>query len=264
MEKPGPALIGSVAVHAGVVGAVVVAMLNWAPETPVSMVNAVPVSIVSDTVTVEAAPADNPSDELVEDAAAATPTPPEPTPTPPEPTPPKPQPRPVPPKAAPRPAPTPTPNRTQPTPPARQPTTPPRQPTRQPPPERTLDLDSIGGSGRPNAPRNPRPPTGDRGAGAAPRAIGQASLQALGAQVRPRFNCSLPGVDDLTIRVSVRLSDGGRVIGQPRLLPPRGGESYDVISSAVVSAIRAAQPFRMPAGYEEQDISFAINAADHC
>ncbi|MFA4894517.1 MAG: energy transducer TonB, partial [Brevundimonas sp.] len=117
MERPGPALIGSILVHGAAIAVVLAAGLI-APKAELRpVVNAVPVSIVSDVV-IEAAAADNPSEELVTEDAATAPVapPPEPVPAPPEPTPPPPTPRPAPTpapvpvkKAPPPPRPTPTP-----------------------------------------------------------------------------------------------------------------------------------------------------------
>lgn len=258
MQRPAPALIASVLLHAGVIGiAVLASSLGWV-KAPLPTVTAVPVSIVSDVV-IEAGPVDNPSEELVTEDATTAPVevPPEPVPV--EPTPPAPRPTPTPTRPAPTPRPQPTPPRAQPTPrpPAQRPATLPRN-------QPALDLDALSGPPRTATAPGNRPRTGQQGRGTAPRAVGRASLQALGAQVRPQFSCTLSGVADLRIRVSVRLGENGRLIGQPELLPPRSGESYRQISDAVVRAIFAAQPFDMPSDYEEQDIPFSFNASDYC
>lgn len=164
MRKPSPALIGSIALHAGVAA---LALIGWTAaknEPPRPLINSVPVTIVSDMV-IEAAAPDNPQPEpSPEDGATApvetttappepappTPTPPTPTPpapTPPRPTPPKPTPpRPTPPEPRPEPRPTPRPTprpeparptpqpeRPRPTPPTKSEPTPPRTPPRTPP-----------------------------------------------------------------------------------------------------------------------------------
>ncbi|MDP3369458.1 MAG: hypothetical protein Q8M32_06375, partial [Brevundimonas sp.] len=71
MERPGSALIASIVLHAAVVlGVLGFGLLGFTRE-PLPVITAVPVSIVSDIV-IEAAPADNPSEELVtEDATTA-------------------------------------------------------------------------------------------------------------------------------------------------------------------------------------------------
>lgn len=256
MRRPSPAILGSIALHAGVVA---LAFVSWPRSEPKPLPSSVPVSIVSDQI-VEAGPADNPQPEpSPEDAATAPvipePTPPEPTPpTPPRPTPPKPVPTPTPRPVPPRPAP-PTPPRPQPTPP--RPTPPRPQPT-PPRAEPTLDLDALAGPRRPGTTQS-RPATGQQGRGTAPRAIGRASLQALGAQVRPSLNCDLPGAEGAQVRVIVRLGENGRLIGSPRL---QGSRSP--ITDSVLRAIQAAQPFDMPDGYEEQDIPFVFNTSTWC
>ena len=90
----------------------------FAPRSePRPLVNAVPVSIVSETLIIEAAAADNPSEELVTEDATTAPVAPPPEPVPTEPVPPTPTPTPARTAPAPRPTPTPTPPRTRPTPP---------------------------------------------------------------------------------------------------------------------------------------------------
>lgn len=254
MRRPSPAILGSILLHAGVAG---LALISWPRSAPPAFVSAVPVSIVSD-MTVEAAAADNPSETLetedgatapVETTEAPAPTP-EPTPPPPRPTPPRPTP-----------SPTPPPEKARPTPPR------PNQPQRPAPrrPEPTLDLDALAGPVR-NRPNTGRPATGQQGRGSAPQAIGRASLQALAAQITPHWvvNCEMPGADDLTINVRVRLSEQGRVVGAPQLLQPRNDPTWRAASDSMMRAIRAAAPFDMPADYDEQDIAFSFRTATMC
>lgn len=272
MERPGPALLGSLLVHGGAIVAVIAAGLISPRAEPRPVVSAVPVSIVSDVV-IEAAAADNPSEELVTEDATTAPVapPPEPVPAPPEPTPPPP---------APRPAPTPAPVKKatplRPTPPRPTPPTPPRatppraQPTppRPTPPRReeSLDLDALAGPARPAARPGTRPATGQTGRGAAPQAVGRASLQALAGQVTPHWdvNCDIPGADDLTIGVRVTLDPRGRIVGSPRLTQPRSEAGWRAASDSVLRAIHAAAPFDMPAGYEQQELPFSFRTATMC
>mgnify|MGYP002336138728 CR=1 FL=1 len=256
MERPGSSLLASIAVHAAVVLAVAGYGLLGFTREPLNVETAVPVSIVSDTI-IEAAAADNPSEELVtEDAATApvVPTPPEPVP--PEPVPPPPTPAPVK-KAMP---PRPTPPRA---------TPPPRpQPPRPPPPRReeSLDLDALAGPPRPGPRPGPRPPTGQQGQGSAPRAVGRASLQALAGQVTPHWNvnCDQPGSDDLTIAVRVTLDERGGIVGSPRLAQSRSDPVWRAAADSVLRAIRAAAPFDMPSGYEQQELPFSFRTATMC
>ncbi|MFN3669860.1 MAG: hypothetical protein ACK4VY_11160 [Brevundimonas sp.] len=266
MERPGSALLASIVVHAAVVLGVIAFGLLGHTREPIRMERTVPVSIISESV-IEAAAADNPSDELVTEDAATAPV----EPTPPEPIPPEP----VPP--APRPTPTSTPTPTpvkkatppRPTPPRVTPPPRPRpQPPRPTPPRReeTLDLDALVGPPRPAPRPGTRPQTGQQGQGAAPRAVGRASLQALAGQVTPHWNvnCDQPGSDDLTIGVRVTLNERGGIVGAPRLTQTRNDPVWRAAADGVLRAIRAAAPFDMPSGYEQQELPFSFRTAAMC
>ena len=71
MRRPSPAILGSIALHAGVVALAFVSFSQKAEEAP-PLVNSVPVSIVSETV-IAAAAADNPQPEPSPDDAATAP-----------------------------------------------------------------------------------------------------------------------------------------------------------------------------------------------
>lgn len=290
MRKPSPALAGSVALHVGVALFALVTLTGRKAE-PVPMVNSVPVTIVSDMI-VEAGPADNPQPEdSPEDGSSAplisppepepepTPAPPTPTPPapkPPTPTPPAPRPTPTPaprptPTPTPRPTPTPTPpKKAEPTPPrpnpapARPNPTPPRtnpapaRPNPTPPRDEGVNLADLVNGPRRVTGNTGRPAAGQQGRGTASQAIGRPALQALGAQVRPQLNCDLVDAGDV-VRVIVRLDTRGRLVRAPQVQ----GRSTPA-SARVVSAINAAVPFDMPAGYEEQDLPFAFNTSDFC
>jgi len=289
LRRPSPAILGSLALHAG---AVALAFLMVSPkmdedETP--LVASVPVTIVSEEV-IQAAPADNPQPEPSPDDAATAPVQqPDPVPPTPEPTPPQPQPRPTPtpPRPTPpRPAPTPTPTpKPTPTPTPPRPTPRPQPPTPAPPtkaqptprpatpaparpaPQRTepsLDLDALAGPTRPTNNRG-RPATGQTGAGTASRATGP-QLAALGAQVTPNWNlnCDLPGMDSLVIRVTVRLTADGQIVGAPRLEQPRSDATGRAASDAMLRALRATAPFDVPAGFQAQEVPFRFETARQC
>ena len=290
MRRPSPAILGSIALHAGVV---VLALVSWSSKDELKpLVNSVPVSIVSD-IEIAAAPADNPQEEPSPDDGETAPvetlpepTPPEPEPTPPapqpqpRPTPPAPRPTPTPPeKKAPTPAPAPTPRPT-PTPPEKKAPTPPPRPTSAPPEKKApatpaapprparpapgLDLDALAGPPRPT--QNPgRPATGQQGAGAAPRATGP-QLAALGAQVTPNWNinCDMPGMDDLVIRVTVRLSADGQIIGTPRLQDVQNDPTWRAASDAMQRALRATSPFTVPDGFQAQEVPFRFETKRQC
>lgn len=282
MRRPSPAIVGSLALHAGVVA---LALVSWtSKEEPKPLVNSVPVSIVSE-MTIAAAPADNPQPEpSPEDGATApvevppAPVPPEPTPTPPapRPTPVPPRPTPKPPEKAPAPRPTPTPT-PRPTPPRPAPTPPekarptPARPTPPAParpapakPAPGLDLDALAGPPRATQNRG-RPATGQQGSGTASRATGP-QLAALGGQVTPNWNlnCDMPGMDELVIRVTVRLSADGDIIGSPRLQDTRSDPTWRAASEAMLRALRATSPFTVPAGFQAQDVPFRFETARQC
>lgn len=243
MKLPGPATLASLALHGGVAA---VLLFGWRGEPrEMEPVPVVRVSVISD-VEVAAAPADNPSDELVlEDGAAAPPEPVEAEPTPvPEPTPPptplRPREKTVTPPPQPRP---------QPRPPTPQPRPPAPQPKREEP---ALDLDRL--SERPvQGDRNRRPRTGDRGQGQAPRALGRADLSFLAGQIRVSCTPAFQDVD-VTVQINIRLTQDGRLARAPRRVRPQNSAGYRALADSVERAIRAAAPFDMPAGYEEQDV----------
>ena len=236
MRRPSPAILGSLALHAGVVA---LALVSWSSKVdePKPLVNSVPVSIVSD-IEIAAAPADNPQPEPSPEDGATAPveTPPEPVPPEPKPTPPTPA-RPTPPAPA-RPA------------PAR--------------PAPGLDLDALAGPPRPT-PNRGRPAAGQQGAGTASRATGP-QLAALGGQVTPNWNlnCDMPGMDELVIRVTVRLSADGDIIGSPRLQDTRSDPTWRAASEAMLRALRATSPFTVPAGFQAQDVPFRFETARQC
>jgi len=287
LRRPSPAIAGSLALHAGVVA---LALVSWSSkDEPKPLVNSVPVSIVSD-IEIAAAPADNPQPEPSPEDGATAPVetppetvPPEPTPSPPppapRPTPPAPRPTPRPPEKAPAPrptpAPTPRPTPPRPTPPAPEkarPTPPaPARPTPPAParpapakPAPGLDLDALAGPPRPT-PNRGRPATGQQGSGTASRATGP-QLAALGGQVTPNWNlnCDMPGMDDLVIRVTVRLSADGDIVGSPRLQDTRSDPTWRAASEAMLRALRATSPFTVPAGFQAQDVPFRFETARQC
>lgn len=285
MRRPSPAILGSIALHAGVVA---LALVSWSSKDELKpLVNSVPVSIISD-IEIAAAPADNPQEEPSPDDGETAPveTLPEPTPPEPEPTPPAPQPQPRPTPPAPRPTPTPpqkkaptpapTPRPT-PTPPEKKAPTPPPRPTPASPEKKApatparparpapgLDLDALAGPPRPT--QNPgRPAAGQQGAGSAPRATGP-QLAALGAQVTPNWNinCDMPGMDDLVIRVTVRLSADGQIIGTPRLQDVQNDPTWRAASDAMQRALRATSPFTVPDGFQAQEVPFRFETKRQC
>lgn len=272
MRRPSPAIVGSLALHAGVVA---LALVSWSSKVdePKPLVNSVPVSIVSD-IEIAAAPADNPQPEpSPEDGATApvetppepvppTPTPPppapRPTPVPPRPTPPKP----TPPTPAPRPTPTPTPRptppRPAPTPPAPARPTPPAPARPTPPaparpaparPAPGLDLDALAGPPR-VTPNRGRPAAGQQGSGTASQATGP-QITAIFNQVYPNWilPCDIPGADELRIQVDLTLSADGRITKGPTLVNPQSSAVYRAAADGALRALRQSAPFDVPTGF---------------
>lgn len=246
MRRPGLALIGSVVLHAGVVA---LAFVSWPRMAPEAVVSTVPVSIISSETILAAAP-DNPDDELVEEASEEAPEAPEEAPpelTPPEPAPPQARP----PERAPTPTPAPSPSRQ----------TPPR-PAETRPPDPGLDLEALAGPVR--QPQR-RPPTGEQGAGQAPRATG-AEAAMFGRQVTPHWivACELQGMEDMIVEVRVTISDRGRITAGPTLSRTQQGATWRVAADSVLRAIRAAEPYDVPSGYTTREVPFRFETSSMC
>ena len=274
MRRPSPAILGSLALHAGVIALAFVMVSHKTEEDETPLVASVPVTIVSEEV-IQAAPADNPQPEPSPDDAATAPVQqPDPVPPTPEPTPPQPQPRPTPtpPRPTPpRPAPTPTPTpKPTPTPTPPRPTPRPQPPTPAPPtkaqptprpatpaparpaPQRTepsLDLDALAGPTRPTSNRG-RPATGQQGAGAASQATGP-QITAIFNQVYPNWilPCDIPGADQLRIQVELTLSADGRITRGPSLINAQSSNVYRAAADGALRALRQTAPFDVPQGF---------------
>lgn len=265
MRAPSPAILGALALHAAVAALL---LAPW-PEREVRerpSISSVPVSIISET-TIEAASADNPSEELVTEDAATAPPKPQPPPPEPIPPPPLPTPRPAEKTPTPRPAPTPrpTPPRPQPRPQPPRPTPPRPTPPRPAPPreEATLDLDALAGPRRPASTTGERAPTGQRGQGQASRAQGQTIDWA--GQVYPNWvlNCDVLGADQLRIQMVVTISSSGQITGGPTLSAPRSDPVWRATADSAIRAIRASAPFEVPEGFEggTQRLNFRVDQA---
>ncbi|MCH4267989.1 MAG: hypothetical protein LKF80_06255 [Brevundimonas sp.] len=257
MRRPSPAILGSIALHAGVVA---LAFVSWSSKDEMKpLVNSVPVSIVSD-VEIAAAPADNPQEEpsLEDGETAPVEAPPEPTPPEPEPTPPTPQPQPrptprptpaPPEKKAPTPRPTPTPPEKKAPAPRPTPTPPEKKAPARPAPG--LDLDALAGPPRPTQNRG-RPATGQQGTGQASQATGP-QITAIFNQVYDNWNvfivCSMPGGNELRIQMDVTLSADGRITRGPTLVNPQSSAVYRAAADEATRALRQTAPFDVPAGF---------------
>ncbi len=269
-SRSGPAILGSIALHAGVVA---LAFVSWPRDEAITpMISSVPVSIVSSEA-VEAAAADNPSDELVTEDAATAPVAapvepiPAPTPTPP-PTPPAPTPRPTPRPTPPTPAPRPTPRPPTPTPPTPRPT-PPRPAPARPAPRReepSLDLDALQGPRRPAPTTGPRAPTGQQGRGQAPQATGPQISAMFREQVIPNWlvPCATPGARQLRIQIDVTLSADGRITAGPTLVSPRSDPIYRATAEGALRALRQTAPFDVPTGFTGGNFRPSFNTEEAC
>ena len=242
MERPGPALIGSVVAHAAIIGAVLLALTFGGDRPERQIVQTIPVSILSEEM-VLAGPADAPSEDPAIDAAAAPPVeapePPPPTPTP--------VPTPRPPEKAPTPRPTP---RT--TPPPRPSTPPPAKKRETPRPrEESLDLGALAAD-RPNRSPNTTPtrPSGQQSSGTAGQTSGPV-ITAMFEQVYPNWSppCQTPGAENLRIQMDVTLDARGRITDGPTLVGARNESVWRAVAAGALQAVVRTAPFDVPPGF---------------
>lgn len=272
MERPGPALIGSVVVHAAAVGAVLLALIAGGERPPRQIVQTIPVSIVSETM-VLGGPADAPSPEPAWDAEAAPPPeavePPPPVPEPepaPAPTPrppekaPAPTPRPAEKAPAPRPTPRPTPPPPANPPPAKKAETP------RPPREESLDLGKLAAD-RPNPSpnRGTRPPAGQQSTGTQGQTSGPV-ITAMFNTVYRNWNppCQTPGAADLRIQMDVTLDARGRITDGPTLVGPRNDPVWRAVAGGAVQALVRTAPFDVPPGFTGGEYRPSFNMERAC
>ncbi|MBW8302590.1 MAG: hypothetical protein K0M78_01310 [Brevundimonas sp.] len=244
MERPGPALIGSLVVHAAVVGLVLFAMMFGGQRPQRQIVQTIPVSILSEEM-VLAGPADAPSEEPASDVEAAPPPeavePPPPTPTP------VPTPRP------PEKAPAPRPETRRPPPPRSSPPPAKKRETPRPPREESLDLGALAAD-RPNRSpnRGTTPPSGQRSTGTQGQTSGPV-ISSMFEQVYPNWNvfvvCDMEGGNDLRIQFDVTLSPDGRITEGPALVGGRGDQVQQAAAAEALRALRATAPFDVPRGF---------------
>ena len=242
-RAPSPAILGAILLHAGVAALFLIPRAEREEITPI--ITSVPVSIVSSEV-VEAAPADNPDDELItEDVATAPPETTEPEPASPEPTPPAPTP------PAPQPAQTPRPTPPRPTPP--RPTPPRPTPPRPAPTQPTapLDLEALAGPRRPAPTPGPRAPTGQQGRGSSSQATGPQIAAAILEQAGDNWTvlCDIPGGADMRITMDVSLGPDGRITRGPTLVSPQSDPAWRAQADGAIRAMRQTAPFDVPPGF---------------
>ena len=258
MERPGPALIGSVVVHAAIIGAVLLALTATGDRPERQIISTIPVSILSEDM-VLAGPADAPSEDPAVDSAAA---PPLEAPEPPPPTP-APVPTPRPPEKAPTPRPTP---RT--TPPPRPSTPPPakKRETPRPREEPRLDLGALAAD-RPNRSPNRAPsrPSGQQSSGTAGQTSGPV-ITAMFNQVYQNWNppCQTPGAADLRIQMDVTLDARGRITDGPTLVGARNDPVWRAVAAGAMQALVRTAPFDVPAGFTGGEYRPSFNMERAC
>lgn len=243
-----PAFVASAAIHAAVIVATVIAWPFFAK--PIELGKVVPVTIVTKAPPAEEAPAI----QAPKPAPAMTPAP-EPQapaePAPITPAPPTPPPKPAaPPKPAPQPKPT----------PAKQaPALRPSAPAKANAAKQDLDLDALMASLSSSSQRaSARASSGQIGANR-PRTAQVASesqgqdqqmstdeIGALLAKMKRLWNpnCQVEGARGIVVRVRVKLTPQGYVIGQPELVDGGGADSIQAAANARArSAVDRGQPY---------------------
>lgn len=288
-ENRAPALIGSVILHAVIIGAGLVTLPLW--SKPIEMAASVPITIVSHAPPeAPSAPVESPTptpETTPEPSPEPQPAPPPPTPAPapvPKPTP-TPPPKPVPapaPKPIPKPVPAPTP-------------APPKKVESKP-----LDLNALANSlpqAKPNKNAKPTTKPFDLAALAStlPKTSGAkgAPKQATGPVVNPgpvrplsgdelgattaklmrlwHPNCGAEGVGKVVVRVEIHLGPDGRLSQPPELLDrpliDAAGPVAQVSAQRALSAVSQAQPYsELPKDrYESwRDIKVRFDAKEAC
>ncbi len=249
MERPGSALVASIAVHAAVIlGVLGYGLLGFTRE-PQPMVTSIPVQIVSDTLELGGTPGpeapEAPPEPPVETPAVAPPPPPTPAPPPPRP---------------PERAVTPPPKR--PPPPPRPPVTPPRRPA-----EPSLDLGELARTPPGNAP--PRTPPPRPGGGGTPGPAQQTSgpqITAMFQQIIPNWilPCDVPGARNLRIQMDVTLSSDGRIVSGPTLVGARSDPVWRASADGAIRALRQTAPFDVPSGFTGGSYRPTFNTEEAC
>jgi len=254
-----PAFVGSLALHALVLAAL---LISWRFTHELNIGSAVPVTIVANADVSDLRAAEQaPQAQTAQTEAPQPQAPPQAAPPPqPEPTP-----APAPPKPAPKPAPAPAPTKAE-------------KPAK---PEKSLDLDALAASlsrSASHAPAKPssaakgaaRPETAQqaRAAVGAGQGLSAAALNGLVAELQRRWNpnCEVQGGRDVVVAVTFQLDAGGGVVGQVGSQIVRGqGAVAQVGATRAVSAVYAAAPFRnLPRDLYGQRVKVNFIAQDAC
>ena len=266
-----PAMLGSLALHAGVIAILAV---SWGTRD-LKVGSVVPVTIVANAPDTDVSPAV----QAPEDAAALTEQPvpdaplesappaPEPTPRPPAPTPPAAK------AAPPKPTPTPTPSAATPLAKA----APSKSTTKAA--EKGLDLDALAASlSKATRPASARPSSTAKGPARAETAkvarnttgagLSGLALSGLAEELQRRWNpnCEVEGGRDVAVRVSFTLGAGGQVVGDVTS-QIRGAQTSvnQAAAERAVRAVYAASPFRtLPKEFYGDRIGVNFNAREAC
>lgn len=252
MERPGSALVASIAIHAAVVLGVIGYGLLGYTRAPQPMVTSVPVQIISETLVLGGTPGP------VTPEPAPEPAPPVETPPPP---PPAPKPTPTPPPRPTERAVTP-PTKRPPPPPQRPPVTPPRRPA-----EPSLDLSEL--SRTPPGRTPPRTPPPRSGGGGTPGPAQQTSgpqITAMFQQIIPNWilPCDVPGARNLRIQMDVTLAADGRIVSGPTLVGARSDPVWRASADGAIRALRQTAPFDVPSGFTGGSYRPTFNTEEAC
>ena len=289
-----PSFAASAILHLAVFLAAFITWPLWSRKMEMS--EAVPITIVASAPMADVRPAEKA--DQVQTAAAPEPEPtpqpappapapePQPTPAPPPPPAPRPLPRPkpTPPAPAPKPVPKPTPKPPPPKPEAKpqelnleQLAAAPKSKTAKPTPHSApLDLSALAASPRgakSNAPRGPARAETDflaRLAVGHATALSGDAMSALQSKLNRLWNpnCEVEGGGGVQVRVEMKLSPTGYLIGAPSVLSQAGsGVGQDVIAASAQrasSAVKQGEPYTEIPRDGPHDIILKFNAKQAC
>lgn len=147
------------------------------------------------------------------------------------------------------------------------------RPHRTPTKPRGLDLDALAdviqsatraSPERSVASHKPDTATGLQGSG---RGVSAAAMADLAAPLERLWNpnCEVEGGANVDLVVSAVIASSGYLVGDPKVLK---GVTADPITQAAatraISAMRRAQPFRVPSDFGQQAVTFRLNARNAC
>ncbi len=289
-----PSLLASAILHVALFAAAFITWPMW--SKPVTMSEAVPITIVASAPVADIRPA-----EKAPEVQTATAPAPEPTPAPALPAPepePQPQPQPASPPS-PAPIPKPTPPKPTPTPKPAPPKPAPAKPTPpKPAPPKDLDLDQLAAAktkpsktaakssaldlaalaatpkgARSNAPKGPAKAETDflaRLAVGHATALSGDAMSALQSKLNRLWNpnCEVEGGAGVQVRVELKLSPTGMLVGQPILVSQAGSSVSGAVVAAsaqrALSAVKQGEPYTEIPKDGPHDIILKFNAKQAC